>query len=180
MITKEIRNKVEEKLQVDLNLRSENGRHLRYRHYVYSRALYYALCRDLTPLSLSSIGETLGQDHATVLHCIEKIHKNLVLWNEKKYLDVYDEISEYIKPLKEKIKEDLKKEKDYFALMKENVELKCMLDKAIIELNNEDNYIQKYIMVKTQLGFLKSAITKTNSLVVAEEFIKEIENIKEQ
>lgn len=35
---------------------------------VYRRAVFYAACRELTGVSLYSIGKVIGKNHATVLH----------------------------------------------------------------------------------------------------------------
>jgi len=44
----------------------------RKREYVYARACYYKLLRDKTACSLTSIGETLNKNHATVLHALRE------------------------------------------------------------------------------------------------------------
>lgn len=180
MITKEIRKKVEQELQIDLERRGENGRLIRKRDYVYARSVYYSLCDKLTPMSLEAIGRTLGQDHATVLHCIRKIMHNLELWGEKKYLDLHAELLEELMPLKIQLKEQMKDQKDYVQLVEENLELRVLNDKILAELNDKDNYIQKYITAKTQLGYITSVIKKTKSLAMAENFIADIEKLKEE
>ena len=45
--------------------------HNRQRHNVYQRAVYFALCRDLTPYALVDIGAVVNRDHASVLHGIK-------------------------------------------------------------------------------------------------------------
>ena len=74
-----IRNKVEEELNIDL----ENI--CRRREYVYARALYFGLCKELTKDSLDFIGSTLDKNHATVLHNINNIFNNFMIYGEKKY-----------------------------------------------------------------------------------------------
>lgn len=179
MITKEIRKKVEQELHIDLERRGENGRLIRRREYVYARSIYYSLCKELTPLSLEAIGRTLGQDHTTVLHCIRTIMHNLELWGEHTYLDLHAELLEELMPLKVKLKEQMKNQKDYVQLLEENLELKVLNEKVLAELNDKDNYIQKYITAKTQLGYITSVIKKTKSLAMAENFIADIEKLKE-
>jgi len=62
----------------------------RRRDIVYQRAVYYKLCMDYTSNSLSVIGESVGINHATVIHGL-KIFKNLEFWKEDEYLDIYKE-----------------------------------------------------------------------------------------
>jgi hypothetical protein len=62
----------------------------RQRHNVYQRAVYFRLCRDLTPYSLSDIGATIEKDHASVLHGL-KLFKNFKYWGEDIYLSIYNQ-----------------------------------------------------------------------------------------
>lgn len=119
-----IKNRVQQTMQVDLLKRNKNtGRLYRGRKEVYSRALYYGLCRELTGLSLANIADTLGQDHATALHSITKTFKNFELWNEIDYLKAYEYIKEDIgKNNRAKYVEDLIRQN--IRLKRENNELK--------------------------------------------------------
>lgn len=180
MITKEIRARVENYLEIDLNRRTQNNVHIREPRYTMARAVYYQLCRKYTTLSYQNIGDTLGQNHATVLNAINNIFPNLRLWKEKKYMEVYQDVCDEIEPIKARLKKEAKEARDYVALLDENAELKMMLDLALKELNNEDNYIQKYIAAKTQLGYITSVIKKTKSLAMAENFIADVEKLKEE
>lgn len=60
----------------------------RQRHNVYQRAVYYRLCRDLTPYALTDIGATINKDHASVLHGL-KLYKNFKDWGEEAYIAIY-------------------------------------------------------------------------------------------
>ena len=60
----------------------------RKRDNVYQRAIYFKLCEDFTRGSLTDIGNSVGLDHATVIHS-RKIFNNLKLWKEQEYLDIY-------------------------------------------------------------------------------------------
>ena len=60
----------------------------RQRHNVYQRAVYFRLCRDLTPYALSDIGAVINKDHASVLHGL-KLFKNFKIWGEDIYLSIY-------------------------------------------------------------------------------------------
>ncbi len=62
----------------------------RQRHSVYQRAVFFKLCRDLTPYSLSAIGAVVNKDHASVLHGL-KLFKNFQDWHEDMYLATYKE-----------------------------------------------------------------------------------------
>jgi len=62
----------------------------RQRHSVYQRAVFFKLCRDLTPYSLSDIGAVVNKDHASVLHGL-KLFKNFQDWHEDVYLALYNE-----------------------------------------------------------------------------------------
>ena len=119
-----IRNRVQQVMKVNLLERNkETGRLYRGRKQVYSRALYYGLCRDLTGMSLEAIGNTLGQDHATALHAITKTYNNFLLWNEIEYIRACDFIKDDIdKNNRVKYVEDLIRQN--IRLQRENNELK--------------------------------------------------------
>lgn len=102
-------------LKINLTDKNDRGTILRRRDYTYARALYYALCRDLTGLSLQSMAETLEQDHATALNQIENF-RNFEAWGEVKYLRIYDLITDNIR----------KNNRAYFVeeLIRENIRLR--------------------------------------------------------
>ena len=102
-------------LKINLTDKSEKGKIIRKREYIYARALYYALCRDLTGLSLQSMADTLGQDHATALNQIENF-RNFEAWGEQEYLRIYDLITDDIR----------KNNRAYFVeeLIRENIRLR--------------------------------------------------------
>lgn len=60
----------------------------RQRPLVYMRAVYYRLCKDFTPYSLTDIGASVDKDHASVIYGL-KTFKQFKLWEEDYYLDVY-------------------------------------------------------------------------------------------
>jgi len=62
----------------------------RQRHNVYQRAVFFRLCRDLTPYALTDIGAVIDKDHASVLHGL-KLFKNFKIWGEDIYLSIYNE-----------------------------------------------------------------------------------------
>jgi chromosomal replication initiation ATPase DnaA len=117
-----IRNKVEEELNIDL----ENI--CRRREYVYARALYFGLCKELTKDSLDFIGSTLDKNHATVLHNINNIFNNFMIYGEKKYLKAYHKIKSECSQMKDNTWWINKK---YYVedLIRENVRMKRELEK---------------------------------------------------
>ena len=131
-----IRNRVQQVMRVNLLERNKNtGRLYRGRKQVYSRALYYGLCRELTSMSLEAIGNTLGQDHATALHAITKTYNNFMLWNETDYIKACELIKQDIdKNNRAKYVEDLIRQN--ILLKRENNELK---KRAYVLPNRGDN-----------------------------------------
>tara|TARA_Y100000114_G_C11628594_1_gene263291 strand:+ start:335 stop:709 length:375 start_codon:yes stop_codon:yes gene_type:complete len=117
-----IRNKVEEHLNIDLEVPT------RKRDFVYARALYFGLCREVLNMGLADIGNTLGFDHATVLHHTKNTFKNLFLWKEMKYIKAYDKISRECRDIKSNSWWTNKK---YYVedLIRENVRMKRELEK---------------------------------------------------
>ena len=63
---KTIKDAVQEVTQLDIN------NNTRQRDYVMARCLYYHFARELTKKSLTEIGASMKQDHATVLHNLKK------------------------------------------------------------------------------------------------------------
>jgi len=59
------------------------------RNIVYKHS-FFVSCRELTTLSLSSIGGVLDKDHATVLHAIKNHSQNYI--HDKSYREVYDQM----------------------------------------------------------------------------------------
>ena len=64
---------VSDQLNIDLMATANH----RKRNYVYARAIYYKITRDLTVESLASIGEPLGKNHATVVHALNVVFSNI-------------------------------------------------------------------------------------------------------
>ena len=80
---KKIRKEVEEATCQDLSRRS------RQRELVYSRAIYFKLCKEKTTLTLQQIGDSLGLNHATVLHGLNKVFPT-VIEHEPLYREIYE------------------------------------------------------------------------------------------
>jgi len=179
MIEKEIRSRLEQELQINLDHRRDNGKHLRRRDYVYARALYYGICREVTNLSLDQIGRTLGQNHATVLHSIKNVFSNLDLWEEKIYVRVYNTVLSDVNPMEKALKSVQSKNKSYLQLLGHNTQLKSMLERANYEVEHSGEYRDKYIKANIRLQHLKSLILKKGSISAAKKFIAELELIEE-
>jgi len=71
---------------------------------VFARGCYFKICRELTKNSFQKIGNTLGKNHATVMHGIKTV--NDLIETDKDLKDQFDELlnkfSEYNK-IKEKM-----------------------------------------------------------------------------
>lgn len=90
MTAEQIKDIVEFKFTANLNEKT------RRRYLVYTRAVYFKLCRKYTPLTLSEIGKTVGKDHATVLHGIRLYDEQVVKYSpfhKKVYKNIDNKIS---------------------------------------------------------------------------------------
>jgi len=111
----------------------------RQRHNVYQRAVYFALCRDLTPFALVDIGAVVDRDHASVLHGI-KLFKNFKDWNEDWYLEVYNKARIQLKEdLELKFKKHISIEDRYKELFLSHLILKEKYAKIKQELDKMRN-----------------------------------------
>lgn len=121
----QIKDYVQDQTGLDLATKS------RERDYVYARAIYFYLCREYTPLTTKKIGESLGKDHATVLHAIKNVIP-IILRHEEALANVClnfrDENRSYI---------DIKKRK-----------LDLILDNKKLVIENE--------LLKNELNTIKS------------------------
>ena len=62
---------------------------------VYTRAMYYNLCREYTLHSLEAIGKSVGKNHATVLHGI-KLYRDWIDQHEERYMQTYEKIDKLV------------------------------------------------------------------------------------
>ena len=62
---------------------------------VYTRAMYYNLCREYTLHSLEAIGKSVGKNHATVLHGI-KLYRDWIDQHEERYIQAYEKIDKLV------------------------------------------------------------------------------------
>lgn len=80
-----ILNKLQNYLKEDLTTKR------RMKHLVYSRYLFYKLCRDLTKLSLEEIGRVLGYDHSSVVHGLKQ-YDCFEMWGLYDYIKLHRKI----------------------------------------------------------------------------------------
>ena len=80
-----IRKEVEQATMQDLSVKR------RHRELVYARAIYFKLCKEKTTLTLQQIADTLGVNHATVLHAIKNVFPEMMN-HEPLYKEIYESI----------------------------------------------------------------------------------------
>ena len=120
MIQKELKRIIKNETGIDLNdslvLKSQR------REYVETRGMYCTLLRELTNITLISIGQSLTKDHTTVMYAIE----NFDYWKKSdmnlknSYTTIKESFSKYLK-LKETSSLDELRENylDKYKIMKE-------------------------------------------------------------
>lgn len=82
MTLQEIKTLVEQETNNTLNSKT------RKREIVYTRSVYFKLCKLHTQQSLAAIGKPVGRDHATVLHGI-RLFDNVLVGYEQNYLNLF-------------------------------------------------------------------------------------------
>ena len=80
-----IRKEVEQATMQDLSVKR------RQRELVYARAIYFKLCKEKSTLTLQQIADTLGVNHATVLHAIKNVFP-IMIEHEPLYKEIYETI----------------------------------------------------------------------------------------
>lgn len=71
MITKELINIIKEETNIDLN--DKDVINCRDREFVEARAIYYTLLRQHTKMTYTKIGQSIGKNHATVMHAADAL-----------------------------------------------------------------------------------------------------------
>ena len=96
-----IRNKVEECLDINLTRPSKDKnskfKYYRGREYIYGRAIYFGLCREMTGMSYQDIGDTMGFNHATVLNLVKNVYANFEVWGEDRYIETIQTVRKEVK-----------------------------------------------------------------------------------
>lgn len=87
---------MKEMKKIQLTIEKETGKKLvsphRDREHVYARTIYFKLCRERTHKTLKEIGESIGKNHATVLHALNNIFPMLMNY-EPKFKVLYSKIA---------------------------------------------------------------------------------------
>jgi hypothetical protein len=63
----QLKHLVEDFYGIDIELK------IRTTVYVQARSIYYYLCREFTSVSVVKIGQSIGKNHATVLHALKEL-----------------------------------------------------------------------------------------------------------
>ena len=71
MITQELINIIKDETNIDLN--NKDVINCRDRDFVEARAIYYTLLRQYTKMTYMRIGQSIGKNHATVMHAAESL-----------------------------------------------------------------------------------------------------------
>jgi len=89
MTIDKIKEIVETETGIELNNKS------RRTELVYTRAMYYNLCREYTLHSLEVIGKSVDKNHATVLHGL-KLYRDWIEQHEERYIQAYERIDKLV------------------------------------------------------------------------------------
>jgi len=89
MTIEKIKEIVETETGIELNNKS------RRTELVYTRAMYYNLCREYTLHSLDVIGKSVDKNHATVLHGL-KLYRDWIEQHEERYIQSYERIDKLV------------------------------------------------------------------------------------
>jgi hypothetical protein len=87
MTSESIKNKINNRLNIDITSNTRNRKH------VYARAIYYKLCRELVKMKLHEIGSSVNRSHASVLHGIKSVFPTLKEYKDPIY-KIYVELTE--------------------------------------------------------------------------------------
>ena len=146
--------------------------------YVYARAVYYKLARELTHYNLTHIGALVYKDHACVLHGL-KTFELLELWNETDYIEPYKKMFVELKNdfYFNDISDGQNKDK-YYALLHHHIELKQKYNDLRSFVNTDFEHFlatakksygyvpagikDKYNSVKNNLGVYEKEVTERN------------------
>lgn len=133
MITTDLKNIIKEEINVDLD--SKNVKNCRDREFVEARAMYYALLRKYTNMTYTRIGDSVGKNHATVMHAAE----SLPFWlkQDEGLFNTYSKINTKFRQFLGYDEADKKIEYNIERLMENYIELK----KQYEELKNKYEHI---------------------------------------
>jgi len=98
----------------------------RKRDIVYTRSVYFKLCRIHTQQPLCDIGKPVNKDHSTVLHGI-KLFNNVLVEYEQSYLELFTKLDAEIR------KQTGKKLKDTQKLLNPEIYYRKKYTKLLLE-----------------------------------------------
>lgn len=133
MITTDLKNIIKEEINVDLD--SKHVRNCRDREFVETRAMYYALLRKYTNMTYTRIGDSVGKNHATVMHAAH----SLPFWlkQDEGLFNTYSKINTKFRQFLGYDEADKKIEYNIERLMENYIELK----KQYEELKNKYEHV---------------------------------------
>ena len=137
MITTDLKNIIKEEINVDLD--SKHVRNCRDREFVETRAMYYALLRKYTNMTYTRIGDSVGKNHATVMHAAHSLpfwlKQDEGLFNTYSKINTkfrqflgYDEADKKIEYKIERLMENYRERKKQYEELKNKYEHVNLLD----------------------------------------------------
>lgn len=78
----------------------------RMKEYVYSRAVYFKLCREFTNFSFKEIGSLVDKDHASVMHGMKVFE--MLEFHKDPVMNIYNECKTILTSVKENLDVNLK------------------------------------------------------------------------
>lgn len=114
----------------------------RKREYVYARAIYYKIARDVTSYSLSRIGGAMGKNHATVLHNIN-VNFDIIEAYDPHFYGVYESARDIV----------------YKKLMKRKKQVRKEVEKKI-----ENHYLEENSNLRIENAKLKEELSRLRNL----------------
>lgn len=145
---------------VGLNISKKTRR----RDYLESRWIYFSLSREFTTKSLSSIGNLLNQDHATVLHGLSQIE---LVKKQSEFLA--NNYSKCRNTLIRSIKNDFKEVEDIDILKKQYNDIldltRIDYDLQIKELKNQLKESKKQTVKDIKNQYLLRLLNSTDSII---------------
>ena len=84
-MTKEIIRFINTELNIDITKKKKTN------DYVFARAVYYKLSKELTKTSLAEIGRQVNKDHCSVLHNLKNFEQIVKIPKFKKLYDTFKE-----------------------------------------------------------------------------------------
>lgn len=132
MNLEQLANFVSAKLDIDIR---DNTRK---QEYIIARCIYYTLARDFQMGSLSAIGRVLGKNHATVIHSLRYMSKDLERYfptHYKKYREIRRELKTPSMEIRSFESKYYELEDRHSELLQENALLKSRVESMISKVD---------------------------------------------